>query len=425
MNGKKMKNGTRVMGKTIRFVAMASVLAIAMAGCARGSTTDSGAELSSPGLTDKTITLGVSIPLSGPAGGPGSCALGGLESYFAAANEAGGIEFGDGVTRTVEIKSYDDAWDPAKAVSNFRQQIADGVFATVGSLGTGNNLAVMPLANSEKVPQVFMIAGSSKFSADQEANPWTIGWFPSYEGEGFAFGKMLAEAQRPLTVAVLSQNDDVGQSYVAGLERGIKGSQIEIIERATYESTDPTVDAQMTKLAASNADVFFSANSITSLTVASLLKAQQLGWLPDVFLTSVANSKKTVIDPAAGEAFPGIYSTSFSKSPSDPQYADDEDVIKFYKDMNAHSPELIENMVPHCVWGYQMAATLEAAFKGMTTPTREGLMEAVHGIRDLEVPLMLPGILVDASSKTQPPVDTVRVEKFSGGAYAPAESFNG
>ena len=405
-------------------VAVAAMLTLGIVGCARGGAPSPGEGSNDPGITDLTIKLGVNIPLSGPAGGPGSCALGGLTSYFYAANEAGGITFGDGQTRTVEIKSYDDAWDPAKAVSNFRQLIADEVFAAVGGLGTGNNMAVMPIANAEKVPQVFMIAGAPAFSAYQDANPWTIGWFPSYNGEGFAFGKLLASANEPLTIALLSQNDDVGEAYVEGLEEGIAGSNVQIVERATFESTDPTVDAQMTMLAASKADIFYSANSITPLTAASLLKAQQLGWLPSVFLTSVANSKETVIDPGNGQVFPGLYTTSFSKSPTAPENSADPDVIKYLEDMNAYTPDLVKNMTPHCVWGYQMAATLEAAFKTMKEPTRAGLMEAAHGIRELEVPMMLPGILVDATSRTQPPVDTVRVQQFIDGAYEVVESFN-
>ena len=140
--------------KAASIVAVAAMLAMAMTGCARGNSTSSsnGTVAADPGITDSTITLGIDTPLSGPVAGPGSCSLAGLQAYFGAANAAGGIKFGDGHTRTVNIKSYDDAYDPAKAVSNFRQMISDKVFADVGGLGAGNNLAIMPIANKEKIP---------------------------------------------------------------------------------------------------------------------------------------------------------------------------------------------------------------------------------------------------------------------------------
>ena len=128
------------------------------------------------------------------------------------------------------------------------------MFADVGGLGTGNNLAIMPVANQEKVPQLFLQSGSTSFSSDQKANPWTLGWLPTYHSEGESFGKFLAAANKPITVASLAQNDDVGEDYVAGFKDGIKGSQVTIVAETTYNVTDPTVDAQVTKLAATKAE---------------------------------------------------------------------------------------------------------------------------------------------------------------------------
>ena len=38
------------------------------------------------------------------------------------------MKFGDGKTRKVDIKTYDDAYDPQKSLANF-QQMPDSVFA--------------------------------------------------------------------------------------------------------------------------------------------------------------------------------------------------------------------------------------------------------------------------------------------------------
>jgi branched-chain amino acid transport system substrate-binding protein len=419
--GKLMKTRFTTAGKATSIVAVAAMLAMGMAGCsAREGTTSPAAD---PGITDTTITLGVNTPLSGPVAGPGSCALAGVQAYLYAANDDGGIKFGDGQTRKVTIKSYDDAYDPAKAVSNFRQMVSDKVFADVGGLGTGNNLAIMPIANQEKVPQLFLQSGSTSFSSDQKANPWTLGWLPTYHSEGESFGKFLAAANKPITVASIAQNDDVGEDYVAGLKDGIKGSQVTIVAETTYNVTDPTVDAQVTKLAATKADVFFSANVQVPLTVASLLKAQQLGWTPAVFLPSNTSAKATILDPGHADAYPAVYTTASAKSQADPQYANDPDVKDFINDMKKYSSDVTTTIVPQCAWGYAIGATLEATFKDMKAPTRQALMDAAHNLKDLSVPMLLPGITVNTTSPDRAPVDSAQVQKFSGTAYANAKSF--
>lgn len=416
----------KVCGKATCLIAIAAVLATTMVGCARPSTSSSTTQANDPGITDTTITLGSDTPLSGGLAGPGSCALAGMQAYLYAANAAGGIKFGDGKTRTVKIKSYDDAYDPSKAVSNFRQMISQDVFADVGGLGSANNLAIMPIATQQKVPLVFPQSGSSVFSSHQKTNSWTIGWQPTYHSEGEAFGKFLVASNKPLTIAVLSQDDDSGEDYFAGLEAGIKGSQVKVVAHSTYEASDPTVSGQVTKLAATKADVFFDGATQTPLSVASLLQAQQLGWLPAVFLPSITSPTKTVVDPGHGQAYPALYTTAFSKSPFSPAYAKDADVQKFLGDMKTYASDVTTTIVPQCVWGYGIGATLEAAFQGMKSPTRAAFMDSIHNnIRNLKVPLLLPGIVANTSSRTMPPVNGTQVQKLNGETYQKTDSFEG
>ena len=60
------------------------------------------------------------------------------------------MKFGDGKTRKVEIKTYDDAYDPQKSLANFQQMVSDGVFATTAGLGTPTNRAFREAAISRR-----------------------------------------------------------------------------------------------------------------------------------------------------------------------------------------------------------------------------------------------------------------------------------
>ncbi|MDP9883168.1 ABC-type branched-subunit amino acid transport system substrate-binding protein [Sinomonas atrocyanea] len=415
-----VRKGTRGL---LGAVAMASVLALSLTGCRGSAQSGSGGTAASPGITDTSITLGITTPLSGATAGPGTCTVAGVKAYFGAKNAEGGVKFGDGKTRKVDIKTYDDAYDPQKSLSNFQQMVSDNVFAEGVGLGTPTNRAFREAAISQKVPQVLVMTGDPIFS-DQKQSPWQLGLVPAYQNEGGAFGKLLASSGGTHKVAILSQNDDYGKGYVSGFKDAIKGaSNISVVGEQTYEATDTSVDAQITQLAATGADVFFNAMSITPLTIATLQKAQQIGWKPSWFLPSNTSSPTAILAPGGASAYPGIYSVAFAKAPQSPEFAKDDDVVKFLSDLKQYANYQGMPAFPHCMWSYIAGATLEQAFGKMTEPTRDSFMKALRDIKGFNAPLMLKGTAVDTTMDGQPAISSVLVQKYNGKGYATASNF--
>jgi ABC-type branched-subunit amino acid transport system substrate-binding protein len=413
----------KMPGGVLGVVAMASVIALSASGCSRGAPGQGEGQAASPGITDTEISLGITTPLSGPTAGPGTCTVAGVSAYFGAVNAAGGVKFGDGKTRKVTIKSYDDAYDPQKSLSNFQQMVSDNMFAATAGLGTPTNRAFRDAAITQEVPQVLVMTGDPLFSKRAES-PWQLGFVPIYQNEGAAFGKLLAESGAQHKVAILSQNDDYGKGYVEGFKNAIKGaSNISVVGEQTYEATDTSVDAQLTQLASSGADVFFNAMSITPLVIASLQKAQQIGWKPSWFLPSNTSSPTAILEPGGAAAYPGVYTVSFAKAPQSPAFAKDPDVVKFLSELKQYGNYPDMPAFPHCMWSYMVGATLEEAFKNMTEPTRGNFMEKLRDIKDLKAPLMLEGTAVDTTVDGQPAVSSVLVQKYNGKGYATAENF--
>jgi branched-chain amino acid transport system substrate-binding protein len=406
-------------------VVIASALALTVTGCGRGDDTGRSGDASggaSPGITDTTITLGITTPLSGATAGPGTCTVAGITAYFGAKNADGGIEFGDGNTRTVEIEALDDAYDPQKAKANY-DQLKNDVFAMTAGLGTPTNRAWREAAIADEVPQVLIMTGDPLFS-DTEESPWQLGFVPKYQNEGEAFGKLLASSGEDHKVAILSQNDDYGKGYVEGFKSGIEGADnIEVVDELTYEATDTSVDAQITELAASDADVFFNAMSLVPLMVSSLQKAQQLNWKPSWFLPSNTSSPGAVLEPGGAAAYPGIYSVSFSKAPASPAFAQDPDVVEYLAALKQYGEYPDPPAFPHCQWSWMVGATLEQAFQNMEEPTRDSFMEALRSIEDFEAPLMLPDTSVNTTEDGQPAVSNVVVQKYNGKGYDTVEAF--
>src|SRR5919107_1834712 len=365
----------------LRLVACASALAVTLAGCGGrgGDRGDASGGGSSPGITDTTLALGVTTPLSGGTAGPGTCTVAGVKAYLGAKNAEGGIKFGDGKTRKVEIKALDDTYDPQKAKANY-DQLKNNVFAMTAGLGTPTNRAWREAAIADEVPQVLVMTGDPLFS-DQQQSPWQLGFVPKYQNEGEAFGELLAASGENHKVAILSQNDDYGAGYVEGFKSAIEGADnIEIVDELTYEATDTSVDAQLTELAASDADVIFNAMSIVPLVISSLQKAQQLGWTPSWFLPSNTSSPTAILEPGGGAAFPGIYSVAFSKAPQSPAFAQDPDVVEYLAALKQYGDYPDPPAFPHCQWSWMVGATLEQVFAEMTEPTRDNFMEALRSI---------------------------------------------
>jgi ABC-type branched-subunit amino acid transport system substrate-binding protein len=407
-----------------RAVVCASALALVVAGCGgrEGSGGGTGGSASNPGITDATLTLGVTTPLSGATAGPGTCTVAGVKAYFGAKNAQGGVKFGDGKTRQVEIKALDDAYDPQKAKANY-DQLKGQVFAMTAGLGTPTNRAWRQAAIADQVPQVLIMTGDPIFS-DTKQSPWQLGFVPKYQNEGEAFGKLLATSGGQHKAAILSQNDDYGKGYVDGFKSAVEGAgNVQIVKELTYEATDTTVDAQITELASSGADVFFNAMSVTPLMIASLQKAQQLGWKPSWFLPSNTSSPSAILTPGGATAYPGIYSVAFAKAPASPANAKDQDVQTYLAALKQYGDYPDAPAFPHCQWSWMIGATLDQAFQKMTAPTRDDFMKALRSITDFQAPLMLPDTAVNTTQDGQPAVSSVVVQKFNGKGYDTVKTF--
>ena len=368
----------------------------------------------SPGITDDSITIGASYPLSGPASAYAVISQG-AEACFEAINDAGGIEMADGVTRTVEYTILDDGYYPARATQNAQQLVEeDEVFMILNPLGTPNNTAIREYMNEQEVPQAFVATGASTWGALHDEFPWTIGWQPAYPTEAAVYGEFLKEEfPDGATVAVLSQNDDYGRDYVTGFEAAIEGSNIEIVARETYEVTDPTVDSQMANLAQSGADVFFNVTTPRFAALA-ITAVGQSNWDPLHLLNSVSNSTASVLTPAGLENAEGIYSAAYLKDPADEQWADDEAMVE-YKELAAEFGDFNSDD-PFGVYGFSICHTARHVLETMEQPTREAFMETARNL-DFEVPLALPGIVATTGEGDYFPLESMQLQQFNDGGW--------
>lgn len=145
--------------------ALAAIGLLAAAGMAAAQNTTSKHE---PGVTDTSIKIGNIMPYSGPASAYG--VIGTAEAaYFRKINDEGGIN-----GRKIDFISYDDSYSPPKTVEQARKLVEDdGVLLIFNSLGTPTNTAIEKYLNGEKVPQLFVATGATKWNDPKEfPRPW-------------------------------------------------------------------------------------------------------------------------------------------------------------------------------------------------------------------------------------------------------------
>jgi branched-chain amino acid transport system substrate-binding protein len=348
------------------------------------------------------------MPYSGPASSYG--VIGKSEAaYFAMINEQGGVN-----GRKINFISRDDAYSPPKTVEQVRKLVEeDKVLLLFQPLGTPSNTAIQGYLNDNKVPQLFVATGADKWN-DPKNHPWTMGWQPSYRIEARIYGRYILKTQPDAKIAVLYQNDDFGKDYLIGLREGLsdKADQL-IVGSQSYETTDPTVDQQIVSLQGSGANVLLTA-AVPKFAAQAIRKVYDIGWKPTHFLTNVSISVGAVMQPAGLEKSVGIISAGYVKDPTDPQWQGTPEYNEWLTWMKKYnsSANVSDNFA---VYGYSVAQTLVTVLKASgDNLTRENVMQHAASIRDLKLPMLLPGITVNTSANDFAPIKQMQLEKFDG-----------
>jgi branched-chain amino acid transport system substrate-binding protein len=284
-----------------------------------------------PGVTATEIKIGHTIAYSGPASAYG--VIGKLEAaFFNMVNEQGGI-----AGREINFISLDDGYSPPRTVEQVRRLIEqDQVALLFNALGTPTNSAIQKYVNQKNVPHLFISTGADKWG-DYEHFPWTMGFQPSYRTEAQIYTKYLLRQNPNAKIAILYQNDDFGKDYPAGVKDIIGDKFDKIAVTASYETTDATIDSQITSLQASGADALL-VGAIPKFAAQSIRKVHDLGWKPLFCMTNVAISAGTVMMPAGPENSIGMISTNYLKDPTDPRWANDPGMNQWRDFMAKHMP---------------------------------------------------------------------------------------
>jgi branched-chain amino acid transport system substrate-binding protein len=400
-----------------KVVLLAAALVVTL-GVTASSATSAASET---GITNRTIVIGGTFPLTGPAS-PYGIIPRAMKAYFSYINSRKGPDGRRGVYgRQIVFKYYDDGYNPANSVQLTRRIVEqDKVFAVVGSLGTEVNLAIRPYLNARKVPQVLVSTGATVFS-EADKFPWTGGWQPNYEYEGRLYGQAIARNSPNAKIAILYQNDSYSEDYMKGLKEGLGSKTSNIAGEEGYEVTAADVRAQMAKLRGSGATVFVII-ATPKFAIQAYAIANALRWSPSVIYTNSVSATDTILTLAkangGGDLPNRTLTVQYAKDPASPTW-DNDAAMKLYKSVMAkYNPGGRVNDA----FNYYGVATAEAfvelMYKAGKNPTRASLMKAYRSWNEIN-PFLLPGNRQKTGGADQLPIQCDRFIKYTDGTFVP------
>jgi len=387
-----------------------------------------------PGVTSTSILIGGTVPLSGEAASGGVTAKG-AAAYFAYVNAKGGV-----FKRKINYRYVDDAYDPAKTIQATRELVQqDHVFAIFNSLGTTQNIAIRPFLNSVGVPQLFVASGWGGWAREYKRYPGTIGFIPTYTGEGIIYGRYIKKKLPKAKIGVLYQDDEYGRELVAALKKGLGSKARQIVSQKSYDPTSTDVSQQVIALKASGANVLMNF-AFGKFAILTFVHVKKLGWKPQIFVNAVAAATSVMKLASASGQTQNAISIGFFKDPADPRFDRDKG-MKLYKSiMRKYGGGGQPGRAAVCSRGgapawcsgyylagmasaYAMTAALKKAGKNLT---RKSLMRAVTHLDIRDNPFVLPKVRIKTSPTDRYPIEQAQLQRWKGtrwrafGKLAPA-----
>lgn len=272
----------RVRSRALSLLTVFAVLSVFISAC---GTSSGGGIKAGPGvdLTKKTIDLGILTPLSGPVAAPiGIPLTKGIETYFKAVNDSGGI---DGFK--VNLVEKDSQYNPQLQVQLYNQ-IHNQVLMLAESLGSPTTQAIVSLSERDKM--LVSAASLDSILARQQYMVLIGTPYRLQVENGLEYATKVASQLGVANpkVGIIYQDDAYGQDGLTGYNEAMGCySTLNNVAQATYELTDKTFTAQVTKMKTAGAQ-FVVLTAVPNIAAGIIGTAAQLGYFPQWILNSPA-----------------------------------------------------------------------------------------------------------------------------------------
>jgi len=227
----------------------------------------------------KPIVIGASISETGAYADSGKYALQGYQLWVQQQNAKGGL-----LGRKIELKTYDDASDPATAVRLYQRLIdQDHVDLIVGPYSSAVTASVANVAQQHHMPMISPEVASTA--------PFERGLTEIFQGiqvaADYVSGPMeIAKEHGYKTIAVTGEDTLFPRSVVAGVEDQAKKLGMTVVFNQLYPHNASDYSAIVQKMKEANPDIVLSASYLPD-SVGLLRAMKQANFAPKLVYLGV------------------------------------------------------------------------------------------------------------------------------------------
>ncbi|HEY6286283.1 MAG TPA: ABC transporter substrate-binding protein [Ktedonobacteraceae bacterium] len=375
-------------------LALTTILMV-LSGCANSSSGTSTSSLKAgPGVdvTNKTITLGILSPYSGPVADPiGKPLARGVEVFFDSINANGGI---DGYK--VKFLQEDTQYNPQIQVQLYNQ-IHNQVLMIADSLGTPTTFAIKDLA-----AQDHMLVSAATLSSALAREKYLILVGTPYRLQvenAFDYVVNKLGVQNP-SVGIIYQNDEYGQDGLTGYKEAVNFYHLHDVAQATYAVTDTDYTAQISQLKAAGAKYVFI-TAIPTSTAGIIATAYKLGYNPQWILQSPAFAQALLAVPGLGALLSHDWLVSQGATWGD---TSQPGMAQMLNDVAKYAPD--QKPDGFFQFGYtESKITYDILKKALDNNdiTRDGLLTAFESLKSVDLGGLLPPVTYGSSPNERVP----------------------
>jgi len=337
-----------------------------------------GALSAEPGVTDKQITVGAFLGLSGDFALAARDVQVATEAYFQKVNNAGGAN-----GRQLRFIAIDDGYVPSRSAAAARRLVEqEGVFAIVQALGTPNALAAMPYIQSKGVPMLAVHGYSRKLY--KPAQKFVYGNWTGFPEQM----KIMADfffSQGPVKqLGMIYLDNEAGLEGLEGATAAAKAHGHNLVA-APVPPGAPDYRAAILNLRDKGVSHLLMVLGPQD-TAKAIVQAREAGWNPQ-FGGHQGTPDPLTIQLGKG-AIEGVYGVATSALPG-------WDVTKWpgVKDYQETLAKYAPDAKPSAFGIRAYADTIifvEALKRSGPQPTREKLIEALDGMRGFDTGIYPP-----------------------------------
>lgn len=327
------------------------------------------AKAQSVGISDTRIVLGQSAPFSGVSEQLGLQFYLGAQLFFEALNDKGGVQ-----GRRIELRRLDDGDEPDRCVANTRQFLGEGVFALFGYIGTLTSAAALPLATEAKLPFFAPASGAEALRAP--FNRYAIHVRASYQDETAAIVRQIT-GTGIRKIAVFHQNDAYGKAGLDGVARALQAQSLAPVALGTVERHSVDVAKAVDDILARQPEAIVQIGVYKACAVFIRL-ARARGYTGSFYNVSPVGTQALLDE--LGAMAKGVLVSQVMPYP----YTPVTPLASEYLTAVKARPGLVPNH--SSMEGYVAAKVFtEAAQRAGRSLTREGFINAVQGMRNLDL----------------------------------------